>query len=109
MTNVMDNNRQWIECSCICGLAGDREILFQLTSDATIGQIYARIRDQDVDIDPRLFNKILIAEGVFDFTDPHFRIMNTGIVRTLLRDSLGTCVQMQLIRDQDHPDYTESK
>ena len=51
----------WVQCSCICGPAGQKVINVQLTPDASIGQIHARLKEvQGTQMDPKIFNKIVL-------------------------------------------------
>ena len=93
---------KWIRCTCICGLAGEKEAHISVPPYATNGQIAAVLRATDDNFYPALFNKIVINGNVYDFTQKDLRVL--PFYEKDRHQDTEEGVIIQLIRDSQHPD-----
>ena len=93
---------KWIHCTCLCGIAGDKEYRMSLPPNATAGQIRIVLKATENDLDLDVFNKIIVDGNVYDFMKRDLCVLPRPVETKGQQTETG--VLIQLIRDGDHPD-----
>ena len=86
-------------------MAGDKEVHISVPPYATNGQICIVLRATEHDFDPTFFNKIIVNGNVYDFMQKDLRVL--PFHEEARGQDTAAEVLIQLIRDNDHPDFSQ--